>query len=406
MKSIMLILLLGIVMGIVFIILKTSPVGWMIGVLILVVSIFLNIKIVNTLFQVIVIATISVISLTTVFIKTTSFSEQSISKYNISSNKSSMVSVGVNEDDLGNIVNGQFYFDNGTSRYYSSFDTVGNPHIYYTNSKGQTKAIFDGFGWSFAVYKGWLYFSGNEGTQIDGTYTLFRTKLDGSDIEHINNTYSVNMNFYNNYLYYGEKTDYYASYSSLIRSSIDGENKDELVEKFNDSSLGVVYDNELYYLDLYNNVYKADSDGSNPQQIINEEVNYFIIGQGKIIYLDSNSNIKSVNIDGTDTKTIRENDGTSINKINSYKDNIMYIKYDDYYVYESKAWNYSIYTIKTNGTNNKKVYDGLSNGFYANILDNKIYVLDYAFDSSLNKMIAVTSSMNLDGSNFTTLYRQ
>ena len=319
--------------------------------------------------------------------------------------KSSMVSQGVREDDLGNIVNGQYFFDDGTNQYYSNFDTSGNPHIYMTNKRNnETKTIFDGFGWSFAVNDGWLYFSGNSGTSIDATYTLFRIKTDGSNLEHINNAYSVNMNFYKEWLYYTRKTDYYSTVSSVYRSSLDGSNEEEIINGVNANAISLVFDEKLYYLDQNNDIYSSNIDGSNKIKISNDKVDYFVIGQGRIIYLDKEDNIKSSEIDGSDIKIIRTANGVDIQKINSFKDTIVYVTYSTFNQ-ERYAYPYSIYTVKTDGTNDKKVYDGISWGFYINLLNDKIYVLDYAKDTTLQKQIAITKDMDVDGTNLKTLSR-
>lgn len=336
------------------------------------------------------------------------FKKDNDNNYNDDKNniKSSVVSVGVKADDLGNIVNGQYFFDDGTNQFYSTFDTSGNPHIYVTNkNSGTTKTIFDGFGWSFVVHDGWLYFSGNAGTSIDATYTLFRIRTDGSGLEHINYSYCVNMNFYKQWLYYTKKSDYYSDVSSVYRSSIDGTGELEIVSGVGKSGLSVVYDDKLYYLDQYGDIYRAEPDGTNKVKISTEVVDYFVIGASKIIYLDSSNNIKSTSLDGSDSKTIRVTDGIPISKLNSYKDTIIYIVYNTTMDQERMSYYYSIYSIKTTGTNDKKIYDGISWGFYINMLNDKVFVLDYAKDVSLNKFVAIARNMNLDGTNLQDIYR-
>lgn len=319
---------------------------------------------------------------------------------------SSLVSLGVKEDDLGNIVNGQYYFDDGTNQYYSNFDKSGNPHVYVRNNNTNVvKTIFDGFGWSFTVNEGWLYFSGNSGNKIDGTYTLYRIKTDGTNLEHIINKYTVNMNFYKQWLYYIRKPDYNSSLSSIYRSSLDGTNEEEIVSGVSSSGLSVVFDNKLYYIDSSNYMYRANPDGTLKEKIIVEKILFFVIGKGKIIYLDENNNIKSCTTKGEDTKTIRPSSGIKINKINSYEDTILYITYDENFNNSMYAWKYNINTINMDGTNDKKVYEAYSYGFYVNILNNKIYVLDYVYDSTFSKMVEITRNMNINGSNLQDLYR-
>lgn len=312
---------------------------------------------------------------------------------------SSQVSEGVNLDDLGNVMNGQYYFDSGSEQYYSTFNENGDSHIYMTKA-GQTKTIFDGFGWSFAVKDNYLYFSGNEGKVIDGTYNLFRMVKDGSSYEKINSGYCFNMNFYDKWLYYS-KADGEDLYS-IYRSDLNGANETKIIDN---SYNGIIYENKLYY-QVDNSVYVANPDGSNASSILSDSVTQFIIGQGKIIYLDIYYNIKMANIDGSNIKVIKAYDGEQIIKINSYKDKIFYVKYNESYLSDRRAYQYYLHSVKMDGTDDKKVYEGVSWGYYINIVKDKIYVLDYAQDLTINKFVAITSKMNIDGSNITNLYRK
>lgn len=329
-----------------------------------------------------------------------------IKKDNTNNIKSSVVSEGVKEDDLGNIVNGQYFFDDGINQYYSSFDKSGNPHVYVKNNASkETKTIFDGFGWSFVVNDGWLYFSGNTGTKIDGTYTLYRIKTDGTKLEHIMDKYTVNMNFYKEWLYYNRKPDYDSNISSIYRSLPDGTNEEEIVSGVNTAGLSVVFDDKLFYLDSNNEMYKSNPDGTLKEKLINEKVMFFVIGKGRVIYIDENNNIKSCNSLGKDINIIRPNNNIKINKINSFEDTVLYITYDENFNNEKYAWKYNINTINIDGSNDIKVYEGYSFGFYINILNNNIYVLDYTYNSTFGKMVDITRNMNMDGTNLQDLYR-
>lgn len=315
------------------------------------------------------------------------------------SNNSSQVSAGVNMDDLGNIMNGQYYFDDGKQIFYSTFNEVGDSHI-YMQQNGTTIAIFDGFGWSFALKDGYLYFSGNEGTKIDGTYNLYRMKISDGSYQKINTSYCFNMFFYKDFLYYTKEVSdgKYAVY----RSNLDGTNETKVIDS---SYVSIIYENKLYYL-LEDVIYQAEPDGNNSKVVLNDKVDEFIIGQGKIIYLDTDNNIKYADITGTNINTVRAASSTKAYKINSYKDTVYYINYSDTYLSDRRAYPYSIYSIKLNGTEDKKIYDGVSWGYYVNIVRDKVYVLDYAQDLTINKFVAITSNMNLDGSNVTRLYRK
>lgn len=310
--------------------------------------------------------------------------------------KSSQVSKGVSLDDLGNITNGQYYFDSGDSIYYSSFDEGGKAHIYMVTD-GNTKSIFNGFGWSFALKGDYIYFSGNEGVKIDGTYNLYRMKKDGSSYEKINSTYCFNMNFYKDWLYYVKANA--SSVYTLYRSDLDGKNEVQVVGT--GSYVGIVYEDMLYYLSD-NTIYRSNPDGSLPVPIV-YSVYQFVIGMGKLIYTDTGYNIKSSDIDGTNTKVIKANEGEVISRINSYKNTVFYVVGSSTPT-SGYSYSYTLYSMGLDGTNKKTVYSSTSYGYYINIINDKVYALDYNAGASGN-FEAITKSMDLDGSNFKVLYR-
>jgi hypothetical protein len=109
---------------------------------------------------------------------------------------SSKVSIGVNPLELGNIASGQFYFETEDDIFYSCYDEENNAHIYRTNKQSSTfEEIFDGFSWSLVVFDEKLYFSGNCGSKIDGTYHLYRMNLDGTELEELVPAYLYNIFF-------------------------------------------------------------------------------------------------------------------------------------------------------------------------------------------------------------------
>ncbi|MFA6735751.1 MAG: DUF5050 domain-containing protein, partial [Saccharofermentanales bacterium] len=138
-----------------------------------------------------------------------------------------VVSRGVRVSDLGNILNGQYYFATDDMIFYSSFDTSDKAHIYAANRDGgNLHSIFDGFGWSLVVIDDWLYFSGNQGDAIDGTYNIFRMKFDGTQIERLNDKYSYGMFLYDEYLYYMKSAANDPNTMSVYRSALDGSNEE------------------------------------------------------------------------------------------------------------------------------------------------------------------------------------
>lgn len=317
---------------------------------------------------------------------------------------SSLVSKGVNRGDLGNIVNGQYLFDDGTYQYYSSFDSSRAAHIYKLNkSTGTATTIFDGFGWSLVKNGDWLYFSGNAGKSIDATYNLFRIKTDGTGLQKINTGYCYGMSFSGGWLYYMKSTGYNSTYYEICRCKPDGTG--EVVITNDSSGYCVVFENQLYYTNKSKILYKANTDGTNPVQLLTDEINYFIIGGGKIIYLDGSRNIKTADTSGKNAKFIRTASGAKIYKINSYKDTIFFASSDDSWNQDRYAYSYTLSSIKTDGTGEKKLYSNLSWGFYINVLGDKLYVLDYSRENSSVSLTAITKQMKLDGTGLTEMKR-
>ena len=177
-----------------------SFLGWLLMILFILLAGFIVYKTHGKGFKIIgIISGLLVISIFTVFVFTGGFG---------GGGKSSIVSDGVDNSDLGNIMSGQYYFDDGNTVYYSNFDDSFKAHIYEMDEKtGANKPIFDGFGWSLVPYKGYLYFSGNTGDMIDGTYRLFKLSLKDYTYEIINEDYCYNMSMYDGWLYFINRSD-------------------------------------------------------------------------------------------------------------------------------------------------------------------------------------------------------
>lgn len=318
--------------------------------------------------------------------------------------KSSIVSKGVNTDDLGNIMNGQYYFDDGTNQYYSSFDTNTAAHIYKAAKGSSTSTpIFNGFGWSLVVNSNWLYFSGNEGTKIDGTYNLFRMKTDGTGLENINNGYCYGMNIYKQYLYFIRRPSKDSNESNIYRSDLDGKN--ETVVTAGTIYYFIVFESKLYYLDSLGDLYSAKDDGTGATKISTEPLSRFVIGNGKIIYQTTAGVIGHMNIDGTKPVVVRSAGAKPIAALNSYKGTIFYAEYDATAVEGTYAYNYYLHGVNFDGTGDTLIYSSLSYGTYINIINSKIFALDYAKDPTTGNMPAIARNMDLTGKNVKDLFR-
>ena len=321
----------------------------------------------------------------------------------ISFNDSSIVSEGVSRDDLGNIMNGQYYFDHGSEVFYSSFDTDGNAHIYKTSrSDGVTAPIFDGFGWSLVVVDDWLYFSGNEGAAIDNSYNLYRMKTDGTQRQKLNSGYCFNMFVYQDWLYYTKQITPGNEQYSIFRCLMDGSGETLVAD---DSHNAILYEKKLYYNDSNHNIYETDPDGSSPLSIVSGLAESFIIGNGRLIFFDADGNLYVSEIDGSSQTMIRPAGVNPITKINSYEDKIFITTFDGHFLDDYYAYHYWLSSLSFDGTLETEIYGGISYGTYVNIIDGSIYVMDYAIDQETEMMSAVAKRMAFNGSDITELPR-
>ncbi len=316
---------------------------------------------------------------------------------------SAIVSSGVSSSDLGNIMNGQYYFATEDYIFYSSYDEDDKAHIYSVNKDdNKIKPIFDGFGWSLVVVDEWLYFSGNQGELIDGTYNIFRMRFDGSQVERINNEYSYGMNIYGDYLYYMKRNPEYQDSMSVCRSALDGSNEEVL---FPNGFNPVIYQNQLYYHDNPGNMFRTDPDGSNPQVLASGEVESYIMSEGRIIYRDYYHNIYTCEADGGNKKLIRESTGDPINSINAAGDRIFFSIYDENFNYNAYGWDYTIKSCKMDGSDEKAVFSSVSYGIYMNIVNSRLMCMDYIRSEGSEVLSAKIKAMDLDGGNLETLGR-
>jgi hypothetical protein len=222
-------------------------------------------------------------------------------------------------------------------------------------------------------------------------------KTDGSELENINPGYCYGMNIYNNHLYFISSPSEDSSQFDIYQSDLDGKNQVAIVsgEIYN----FIIFESKLYYIDSAGDLYCADDSGKNAKLISTEFVDDFIVGNGKIIYQNDLGDIKTMDIDGKNLTTVRLAGALAIGSLNSYKDKIYFAEYEEQAVEGTYANNYYLYSINFDGTAETPVYSSLSYGIFVNVLNSKIYVLDYAMDPATGYMPAIARSMGLDGSN-------
>lgn len=286
---------------------------------------------------------------------------------------SSKVSYGVNPLELGNIASGQFYFETETDIFYACYDEENQSHIYRLNKETQILTqIFDGFGWSLVVYDQKLYFSGNPGSVIDGTYNLYRMNLDGGELENLVPMYTYNMFFYGGDLYYVKMNE-----SILDIYSMDLETLEER-QIIENGRYPIIYNHQLYYADNLGNLFRSDPDGKN-KEVLAYNVSFFIIGNEKIIYYTSQYDIYYSDIDGQNQNLVYQSD-LNLFTLHSTNDMIYFIEYGDY-DYLTGEHNYTIHRIDLDGNNSQEILSIKTYLLYANIINQRIYTFVYTLNT-------------------------
>lgn len=286
---------------------------------------------------------------------------------------SSKVSYGVNPLELGNIASGQFYFETETDIFYACYDEENQSHIYRLNKESQVLTqIFDGFGWSLVVYDQKLYFSGNPGSVIDGSYNLYRMNLDGSQLENLVPMYTYNMFFYGGDLYYVKMNQ---SILDVYRMDLETLEEHLIIEN---GRYPIIYNHQLYYADNLGNLFRSDPDGQN-KEVLAYNVSFFIIGNEKIIYYTSQNDIYYCDLDGQNQNFVYHSD-QGISTLHNIDDMIYFIEYGDY-DYLTGERNYSIHHINIDGTNYQEILSIKTYLLYANIINERIYTFVYTLET-------------------------
>jgi hypothetical protein len=228
-------------------------------------------------------------------------------------------------------------------------------------------------------------------------------KLDGSGLEKINENYCYGMSIYKNWLYYITKTSQDSSDYKICRSNLDGSSREVLVTDFN--GYCIIYENSLYYVGADGTFYRAEPDGSQPVPLLDEKIKNVIIGNGKLIYVDTAGNIKLAGIDGKNSQLVRLVGSLPVYSINSSKNTLFFTVYDPTFDSERYAYAYELYRINFDGSGEQKIYGEVSCGTFINIVNEKVFTLDYARNTSAEPMSAITRSMDFSGANIADLPR-
>lgn len=311
---------------------------------------------------------------------------------------SSLVSLGVEEINTGNSINSQFYFEALDYIFYVGHDpTNGQAHIYQRNKKtNELTTIFDGFGWSLIAYDDWLYFTGNYGTTIDNTYNLYRMRFDGSNVQLLNDKYTGFVNIFEDKLYYLEQREDFTSTYRVKRCNLDGSGAEILGEA---GMYPIVYKGHYYFTDPSGNMLRYNLDKTNPKVISGEaNIKFYNFTDDYLIYVDMNQNVVKANPDGSNPLVIWENRGKHLMGLNTYGGRIFFAEYDtenfdfDYYGYY-----YDLVSIDFYGKDEKILHSGCSYGMYINVNKDGVLSFEYNTGGSGKTLYTYIVQISFDG---------
>ena len=233
--------------------------------------------------------------------------------------------------------------------YYSNFDDNGYLYKIKTNGKEGGRISRDSCG-NIVVVDDTIYYSNGS----DG-YALYKIETDGSRKEKISDTICFGLQVEEDYIYYTDLGTQENTYN-LCRMELDGENPIVLSQA--DSALFKISGDYLYFAYLNGKgVARLKYGSDTPEDILSDEViNMFDIDQD-YIYYGTTEGIFKANLDGSNIEQITEDQVVAMN--GNYEDGETYKTESNLYLDEDWIyyWNESdhgyLYKIKSDGTGRK-----------------------------------------------------
>ncbi|HRX43487.1 MAG TPA: hypothetical protein P5315_12000, partial [Clostridia bacterium] len=220
--------------------------------------------------------------------------------------------------------------------------------------------------------------------------------------EVINEDYCYNMSMHDGWLYFINRSS--SGTYSYKRLNLKNDEIETIVEDGSGQNV-IVYNKMIYYLDANGSIVRADLNGNNPEIVVGNRCSSFIIGDGSLVFVQDGTLMKS-KPDGQDIEVIREADENEIYTLNSSGNLIFFSVFNsDGYDYSKNGYEYSLYSIRSNGRNEKLIYAGVSYGVYINVVDKSVYALDYIMDSEAGHpyQLTIVSVFDMDGDNLALL---
>ena len=262
------------------------------------------------------------------------------------------INKGVRGNTVSNINNGGLVAKKGDWIYYVSVGDKKSYKIFKMRLDGtENQLLCDNAGIYLNIVGDWLYYCNDKG--------IYKIKLDGKGLEQISKDRASQMTVIDNYVFYH-------SGNAMEKESIrvittDGKNRKILRDDVMWTQDHItVLDNSIYY-NMYNTVYTLNIDGSDHKSIEKSDlfVDYMTV-YNKNIYFSDNSFLHGVHYigkmsdDGKDKQIFEMDMYTRC--LNVYDGYIYYGKY--YYDLKGKAWKTAgLWKMKCDGTQEQKISD-------------------------------------------------
>lgn len=274
----------------------------------------------------------------------------------------------------GNILNGGLVCTQGSWLYFSNAGCDFN--IYKVKLDGSDlQRINNDESWFLNVCGNWIYY-----TDPNNDDNIFRIDLEGNGKTRLNTDRSWDITVCGEWIYYINESDGY----KLYKIKTDGTERTKLNNDFTQSLF--LKDDWLYYSNKSDGgkIYKINTLGKGRTRIVNDEASYINVYGDYIFYCNKSDGFKlyRASIDGRSKNKLNDDISYNINVSNGW------------IYYCNKSDGGSIYRIRTEGTDKTKLNN--ENSEFINLANEHIY-----YCSKLNS--GKLYSISLGGSNRTKI---
>lgn len=188
-----------------------------------------------------------------------------------------------------------------------------NNHLYRMNLESlKAEPVIEDMSANVLVSDDWIYYISRNESENEAKYSrIFRIRSDGSNREQLSEEPAAAFNISGNIIFYLNLND-----QSLAMIRTDGTGQ----SKISDIPMNyiTVYEDELYYIDGENTLWKMNHDGTKNIQLSEDKTAAFNISDGWIYYATSINDspeleIRRMDLDGKDRITFNDDNAVSIN---------------------------------------------------------------------------------------------